>query len=242
MSLEARNGRPSRGARVFSARGLYAIVDVTSLAARRIDPVAFAEAVLGAKPVALQVRAKSSSRAELVALLRALAPACRVADVPLVCNDDLDAALLGGADMLHLGQDDAPVAAVRARAPHLPLGLSTHDLDQLDRALAFEPAYVAFGPLFPTRSKTDASPVVGLDGLARAKERVGTRAPRTPLVGIGGIDLERAPSVAPLADAGAVISDLLLDGLDGVTRRASLLHEALGGRAHNPEDSQQERA
>lgn len=83
----------------------------------------------------------------------------------------------------------------------------------------------------------------GLDGLAHAKERVGTpRAAENAARRHRRHDLERAPSVAPLADAGAVISNLLLDGLDGVTRRASLLGRALGGRAHNPEDSQQERA
>jgi len=152
--------------------------------------------------------------------------------VPLVANDRVDLAVLGACDMVHLGQTDQCPEQVRGLAKKLPFGLSTHTPQQLATALAASPAYVAYGPVFPTESKAGADPVVGLDGLAEASRLV--RAAGGTLVAIGGITLERAPAVALLADMGAVIADLLpapsLEGaaaLAYVTRRAVALHEAL---------------
>jgi thiamine-phosphate pyrophosphorylase len=210
--------------------GLYVIVDTKLLAKRRIDPVAFARAVLEARPAALQLRAKDLSARETLRLLRALAPLCRAARVKLVANDRADLAALAGCDAVHIGQEDLPYELVHRIAPQLGIGISTHDLAQLDRALSVRPLYVAFGPIFPTASKVNPDPVVGLDGLAAAAERA--RAAGVPLVAIGGITLERAPDVAAHADAWAVIADLCPEGvsagLSDVTVRARALAHAGG--------------
>ena len=208
-------------------RGLYAIIDTASLLELRISPVEFARRVLEARPAALQLRAKQLRARETLALLGELRSLASKAGTPLFANDRPDLALLAGCDGVHVGQDDLPVAMVRRFARGLRVGVSTHDLEQLEAALADEPDYVAFGPLFSTRSKADPDPVVGLDGLSRARKLCTGR----PLVAIGGIDLERAPEVARHADCGAVISALLPPegDLDAIADHARRLHLALGG-------------
>ena len=208
-------------------RGLYAIIDTASLLALEISPLEFARRVLEARPAALQLRAKQLRARETLALLGDLRPLASKAGTPLFANDRPDLALLAGCDGVHVGQDDLPVGMVRRFARGLRVGVSTHDLEQLEAALTEAPDYVAFGPLFATRSKADPDPVVGIDGLKRARKLCADR----PLVAIGGIDLERAPEVAHYADCGAVISALLPPegDLDKVADQARELHLALGG-------------
>jgi thiamine-phosphate pyrophosphorylase len=206
--------------------GLYAIVDLDSLAQRALEPLAFVDAVLDARPGALQLRAKSAGARDTLALLRAMHARARPLGVPLFVNDRPDLALLAGCGV-HLGQDDMTPSEARRLAPDLAIGVSTHDLGQLDEALRQRPDYVALGPIFQTTSKRNPDPVVGLEALAEASRRC--RAAGVPLVAIGGLSLERAPSVAPHANLGAVISALLPpEGLSGVTRAALALQAALG--------------
>jgi thiamine-phosphate pyrophosphorylase len=195
-------------------RGLYAIVDVSALRPRHLDALAFTRAVLAARPCAVQVRAKDLPTREFLALLRSIAPLCRVQGVPLVANDRVDLAVLAGCDYVHLGQDDLPIEQAHRIAPTLKVGLSTHTLDQLDVALAARPAYVAYGPVYATASKAQPDPCVGVQGLKAAYARA--VAARVPLVAIGGITVERAREVAPFASAVAVIGALVpAAGLEG---------------------------
>src|SRR6185312_7452380 len=175
-------------------KGLYAIVDTGFLARRGTDPIAFARAVLEARPAALQLRAKDVPARAILALLRALGPMCRQAGASLVANDRADLAALAGCDAVHIGQEDLPYDLVHRIAPQLKVGISTHNLVQLERALSFTPRYVAYGPVFATASKENPDPVVGIEGLRTATARA--RAVAIPLVAIGGITLERAASVA----------------------------------------------
>ncbi len=209
-------------------RGLYAIVDLAALAARRLDPVAFAGAVLQVAPAALQLRAKDSPPREVLALLRELAPMCHRAGVPLVANDRPDLALLAGCDMVHVGQTDMPIERVRRITPGLGVGVSTHTLEQLDAALAAVPTYVAIGPVFETRTKSNPDPVVGIEVLRAASARAA--AVGVPLVAIGGITRDRARELVGLVDAVAVVAELLpsrtgSDALREVTARAQALHD-----------------
>jgi thiamine-phosphate pyrophosphorylase len=188
-------------------RGLYAIVDVDTLDARHLDPVAFSEAVLKASPAALQLRAKGFLPREALALLRQLAPMCHRAGIPLIANDRPDLAIFAGCDLAHVGQTDMPIDLVRRLAPGLGVGVSTHTIDQLDAALAARPAYVAFGPVFETSTKAHPDPVVGVALLAEAYSHA--LAAGIPLVAIGGITLQRARELVGLTDAVAVIAGLL---------------------------------
>jgi thiamine-phosphate pyrophosphorylase len=212
-------------------RGLYAIADVTTLSARGVDVLAFARAVVAVRPAAFQLRAKDLSAREVLSLLRALGPVCRNAGVPLVANDRVDVAALAGCDCVHIGQDDLPFEIVHHLAPRLRVGVSTHSLEQLQRALAHRPAYVAYGPVYPTASKAKPDPVVGLAGLRAAHSAA--KLAGVPLVAIGGITLDRGRDVAECADSGAVIAALLPGDAKPeaaeITARARRLHAALLG-------------
>jgi thiamine-phosphate pyrophosphorylase len=209
------------------SRGLYPIVDVAAVRARGFDVEDFALKVLAVRPPLLQLRAKELGARETLELARMLARHCRAAGTLFYVNDRADLALLAGADGVHVGQSDLSAADVRRFAPSLKVGVSTHDAAQLESALAERPDYVAFGPVFPTASKANPDPVVGLDGLARAAERA--RAEGIPLVAIGGIDRERTAAIAGFGVLAAVIGALLPREGDAerVTELARGLDDAL---------------
>lgn len=215
-------------------RGLYAIIDIESLERHALDPLAFAEAILAARPAAVQLRDKAGGARRTLELLRATAPLAARAEVPLYANDRPDLALLAGASGVHVGQEDLPVPMVRSIAAGraLSVGLSTHDPAQVEAALAEAPDYIAIGPIFPTQSKDRPSPVVGLEALAELAARVHRARPGTPVVAIGGITLENAPRVAAHADAAAVIRALLPERGSAspyaeATARARAIHAAI---------------
>lgn len=210
-------------------RGLYAILDLEILEQATLDPVDFARAVLAASPAALQLRAKVAPPRDVLALLRRLLPLCRQAKVPLFANDRPDLARLADCDGVHVGQDDLALADVRRFDPKLKVGVSTHNEAQLRDALESGPDYVAFGPVFPTTSKRQPDPTVGLETLRRLAP-LAKQAER-PLVAIGGITAERAGEVGKVAPAAAVISALVSPDFDGVTDNARALHAALTGIA-----------
>jgi thiamine-phosphate pyrophosphorylase len=128
--------------------------------------------------------------------------------VKLIMNDRADLCLAAGFDGLHVGQDDLiPESARRIIGLVRWLGVSTHNPEQLAEADKTSADYLAIGPIFVTASKANPDPVVGLEGIRRARELT-----RKPLVAIGGITRANARSVIEAgADAVAVISDLLPD-------------------------------
>lgn len=184
--------------------GYYAILDVPP--GRAADLVAArsrALRLITADPCWLQVRAKGASAAELLALGRAVLPLARAASIPLCINDRLDVALVLGADAVHLGQDDLPLAEARQIAGgRLCIGISTHDRAQVNAALAGGADYLGFGPIYPTLSNQNPDPVVGLAALREVCLDA-----TVPVVAIGGIGLGEIRAVAAAgAAAVAVIS------------------------------------
>jgi len=127
-------------------------------------------------------------------------------------NDRADIAVLAAAAGVHVGQEDLGPAEVRRAFPALRLvGLSTHTPVQIDQAVGQPIDYLAVGPVFPTGTKDTGYAEVGLELVARAREAAGAGGRQgRPVVAIGGITLERAPSVIEAgAAAVAVVSDLL---------------------------------
>lgn len=183
---------------------LYAIIDPLQSRGRSVSEIA--EALLSAGVRLIQLRDKQASSAELYAGALKLAACVRPAAGTFIVDDRADVALAANADGVHVGQDDLPVSSARAvLGPGRLIGYSTHALDQVREADASTADYIAFGPIFPTASKANPDPVVGLAGLREAR-----RATRKPLVAIGGITFENAPSViAAGADSVAVIRDLM---------------------------------
>jgi thiamine-phosphate pyrophosphorylase len=155
----------------------------------------------------LQYRNKSGSGRQMLEEARELR-ARLGANVTLIMNDRADLCLAADFHGLHVGQDDlSPESARRIIGPDRWLGVSTHTPEQLAAADKTSADYLAIGPSFATVSKANPDPVVGLEGVRRARQLT-----RKPLVAIGGITRANARSVIEAgADAVAVISDLLLD-------------------------------
>jgi thiamine-phosphate pyrophosphorylase len=188
------------------ASWLYAIVDLDACAHRTIDPLQHASLCVDAGARWLQLRAKTGVDDEHLALAMAIAGLCEGTGTSFVMNDRVALAVALNLRHVHLGQGDASAEEVRSFAPKLRIGRSTHDLSELEGALRDDPEYVAFGPVFETRSKRNPEPTVGLLGLERA-HRLAQEA-RVPLVAIGGIDSTTAAKVKPHCEAMAFISGL----------------------------------
>lgn len=206
---------------------LYAIVDVDVCLASDRDPVRTAEGFLAAGVAMVQVRAKRVGSGDLLALVDRLAPAAVRAGATLIVNDRVDVARTAGLGV-HLGQTDLPVADARAiLGPEAVIGLSTHSRAELMAALEAPSSYVAYGPVFATRTKANPDPVVGLAGVADAA--VLAHAAGRPLVAIGGITLATARQViAAGADAVAVIGDLVHAHEDPAARAQRFLRTLAG--------------
>jgi len=183
---------------------LYVILDPVQVPERPITDVC--DVLLEAGVRLIQYRHKAATARQLFETAVALAARVRQAQGMFIVNDRSDVARAAGADGVHVGQDDLPVEMARAIVGAGKLvGCSTHSLDQVILADSTSADYVAYGPVFATQSKEQPEPLVGLEGLRRARA-----ATRKPLVAIGGITLERAPEVLGAgADAVAVIADVL---------------------------------
>lgn len=130
-------------------------------------------------------------------------------DVRIIINDRADIALAAGADGVHLGQDDLPPERARELlGGNAIIGFSTHSIDQARDAMAMPIDYLAIGPIFPTATKINPDPIVGLEGLRAVRELNID----FPIVAIGGIDRQNATSVlAAGAHCLAMIGDIVSD-------------------------------
>jgi len=159
---------------------------------------------LGVKLV--QLRIKERSEEALRKEIAASKEICADHGCQLVVNDHWQLAIDGGCDFVHLGQEDLVEADVGAiRKAGLRLGVSTHDGEELETALAVRPDYVALGPVYPTILKQMKWAPQGVKKIARWKAQVG----ELPLVAIGGLNPERLPGVFENgANSAAVVTDI----------------------------------
>ena len=185
---------------------LYPILDRTQWA----DAMALAHAaqdLQAAGVFLLQYRNKSGNVRQMLEEARELRQQLGNS-IKLIMNDRADLCLAAEFDGVHVGQEDLSAeGARRVIGPDLLLGVSTHNVEQLSVANATSSDYVAIGPVFATSSKLNPDPVVGLEGVRRARGVT-----QKPLVAIGGITRRNARSVIEAgADSVAVISDLIRD-------------------------------
>jgi thiamine-phosphate pyrophosphorylase len=189
---------------------LYLVTD-TALCAPRSVPEVVAAAVAGGVTF-VQVRDKTASRRDLLALTRAVQAVLRsTPHVRLVVNDAVDVALLAGADGVHVGQDDLPAAELRQLlGPDALIGVSAGDDAELDAVLALPAGtvdLVGIGPVWPTPTKPDAGTGLELAGTAALAARA--RAGGLRSVAIGGIHASSAAAVAATGvDGICVVSDI----------------------------------
>lgn len=142
----------------------------------------------------------------------------RRAGALLIINDHADIAVAVGADGVHLGQDDLPLADARkVVGERLLIGISTHTREQALAAEAGGAGYIGFGPVFPTATK-DAGPLRGIDGLREVRSAV-----RIPVLAIGGITAANAEAVVAAGADGVAVISAVLDAKDpGIAARKIL--------------------
>jgi len=184
--------------------GLYLILDPS--AAGRRSLVELVEIALAAGVRAFQLRMKAVGTRQLYDLAARLCPLVQGHGGRFIVNDRCDVALAVGADGVHLGQDDLLLPDARQILGHEALiGISTHTLTQALDAERGGADYIGFGPIFPTVSKGEREPIVGLEGLRAVRRHV-----QIPIVAIGGIG---PGNVADVVEAGsntpAMISAIL---------------------------------
>jgi thiamine-phosphate pyrophosphorylase len=174
-----RNGEERR-ARLRACR-LYLVVE--SGAGEGVTEALVGEALAGGVDI-VQVRDKNASDEEVVAATRRLREPCERHGALLVVNDRPDLTLAAGADGVHVGQEDVPVAEVRRSVgPDLLIGLSTHSPAEVDRAAASEADYIGVGPIYRTATKPALAPA-GLELVRYAAEQH----TELPWFAIGGIN------------------------------------------------------
>jgi thiamine-phosphate pyrophosphorylase len=157
----------------------------------------------------IQLRDKFSPPRDFYREAAAALQIARLRGARLIINDRVDIALALKADGVHLGQTDIPVAAARyLLGREAIIGFSTHNAEQAKLASALPVDYLAFGPIFPTLTKSDPDPTTGLIALSEVVTIKGL----LPLVGIGGIRLENTLDVLKAgADSVAVAAELVAD-------------------------------
>ncbi len=172
-----------------------------------VDSADWARRLLGAGAKLIQLRVKEASDSDVTAEIEGASLACDEAGAQLVVNDYWQAAIEAECDFVHLGQGDLDTADIKAiRKAGVRLGISTHDRAELDRALSYDPDYVALGPIYPTLLKEMPWEPQGLERIGEWKKLVGAR----PLVAIGGLTLERALlCLMAGADSAAVVTDIV---------------------------------
>lgn len=204
---------------------LYAILD-PSLIARPLSQVGRDLAAEGV--VLIQLRDKVGSARQVYSQARELIEQLVSANVRIIINDRPDIAAIVGAGGVHVGQDDLPVEVARSICgTDRWVGVSTHNLAQLREADRTSADYIAVGPIFPTGTKQNPDPVVGVEFVRAARQLT-----RKPLVAIGGITVQSAADVFRAgADSVAVIRDLLAapDPAQRVSEYLAIAEQARAG-------------
>jgi hydroxymethylpyrimidine kinase/phosphomethylpyrimidine kinase/thiamine-phosphate diphosphorylase len=193
-ALFAPAGSERHTARLAGLQGLYVVTDSTLRPDRDAAAVAAAASAGGA--CAVQLRERRLATPALLTLARELAARAAAANVLFLVNDRVDIALAAGADGAHVGPDDLPPAdARRLLGPDRLLGVSVGTVEEA-HAAAPHASYFGVGPIFGSRTKSDAGPAVTPARIAEIRAAV----PEIPVVAIGGID---AGNIATVAAAGA---------------------------------------
>ena len=212
---------------------LYAIIDAALL--KKTSELSFVEMMAESEVELLQYRNKRASSRELFEASQSISATLSRLAKPgsykprFIVNDRADIARLANAQGVHVGQQDLNVEEARAVVgPDNLVGVSTHSLEQLDAADKTSADYIAFGPIFPTSSKENPDPVVGLHLLREARQHT-----QKPIVAIGGVTLERAAEVFRAgADSLAVARDLIVSE-NPAARAQFFLKEAARARGEN---------
>ena len=196
---------------------LYLVADRGFAAGRRLRPIV--EAAVRAGVTLVQIRDKGDDARAFLAEALELRDALAGTGVLLLVNDRIDIAHAVGAEGVHLGQSDLPPRLARMQlGPNAIIGLSIENLGQIGDGRFEDVDYLGVGPVFATSTKSDATPPIGLDGLAAIRA-----ATKLPMVGIGGIGRANAASVRAIGVEGICVVSAILGTADPAAATHALL-------------------
>ncbi len=191
---------------VFHLPKVYPITDTDLSGLSHAEQV---DRLIAGGATLIQLRDKHAAPCDFYRQAEAALQIARKHYVRLIINDRVDIALALGADGVHLGQADIPVkAARRLLGEGAIVGISAHNLAQVEQATTMPVDYVAFGPIFKTSTKENPDPVAGVDALLTVRTIAGA----LPVVAIGGITMANAEEAwRSGADAVSSIAALVSD-------------------------------
>ncbi len=205
----------------FERADLYVVITGAFCAGR--EPLAVLDAVLAAGVGIVQLREKDLEGRGLYELALAYRQRTAAAGALLIIDDRVDIALAAGADGVHLGQADLPVAAARRIAPELIVGASTHSLAEALAAQEAGAGYVNIGPIFPTATKPKAV-ALGPEAISRIARHL-----QIPWSTMGGINLNNIARVVAQGGRHPAVMSAVTAAPD-VTIAARALREAIVSR------------
>jgi len=170
------------------------------------DPLEVVSAQIRGGADVIQLREKEMSKRERLDLGLKIRDMTRDKDVLFIVNDDVDLAMMLDSDGVHLGQDDIPIRYARPLMKDKIIGISTHSLEQIRKAVDEGADYIGVGPIFETVTKEDREELVGTDLLLKTRDIC-----PIPYVAIGGIGKDNIESLIKAGcNRAAIISDILL--------------------------------
>jgi thiamine-phosphate pyrophosphorylase len=200
-------GRLARQVNAALIKGLYVIVDTAYLGHR--NPLEITRRLVGCGVKTIQLRSKDLTKKQLIQLADQMQKLCRQSRVLFIINDHLDVALAVGADGLHIGQDDFPVALARQLLPlGTLLGVSAATLEEAQAAETAGADYLGVGAIFPTSTKQNTR-TLGIETLRQIHAAV-----KLPLAAIGGINSRNIAEVIEAGAASACVISAVLGAPD----------------------------
>lgn len=176
---------------------------------------------------AVQVRVKGAGDAEVLELVTAVLAVCAPAGAQCIVDDRVDVVMAAGADGVHLGAEDLPVAAARAIAgPRLLIGATARDAESAASAIAAGASYVGVGPAFASSTKPDLPPPIGIAGVAAVCDAVAV-----PVIAIGGITPARAGALISAGAYGVAVTAAIHRADDPAAAAAELVAAVTRGLA-----------
>ena len=209
-------------------RGLYALLDDSFRPG--LDLIQAARDVIDGGAGVLQLRLKTHSDRAALAVCRAVVEVARASGTRVLVNDRVDLALLSGADGVHLGEHDLPIAQARSLlGPRALIGATTRSLAQIQQAAADGADHVGLGPIFATTTKSVPHAQLGVAGLAQ----IAKHSP-LPIVAIAGLRLDNLNAVARAGAHCAAVASALLEAPDLRERARALQAEFFSLRSEVP--------
>lgn len=200
--------RASRNRFLSQLAGLYLILDERWASQCSLPDVMREAGAAGVTLVQYRNKTGSMKQAyEVAIVLRDIANECAIV---FVVNDRCDLAMAVGADGVHLGQTDLPLTLARNMVgKEMLIGVSTHNAQQVQKATEDEADYLGFGPIFPTGTKSDHDPVVGIQGMKHIRNLTSL-----PVFAIGGIVPDSVSELCKAGASGVAVASGILDAAD----------------------------